>query len=106
MLLRRLLAAAGLVLAACATEPTGRADLLDFLHDGATPRDEVYLHLGEPSAQYENGRILAYRLKSDEGGYSAVAKRDDWSGTKFSLILVFDDSARLAKHSLVPVQSP
>ena len=35
---------------------------LNFLKDGSTMRHEVLEHLGEPTEQYEEGRIIAYRL--------------------------------------------
>ena len=90
-------------LAACAT-PVGRKDLLEFLADGVTRRDDVRLKLGEPSAQYEGARILAYRLATDDGGYVLVGQRDNWLGVQYSLILVFDDEAVLRRHSLVAVR--
>jgi hypothetical protein len=96
-----------LVLTACATEPVGRPDLLNFLNDGVTRREDVHLQLGEPSTMYEGSRILAYRLKKDgSGGYTLVGKRENWQGTLHSLILVFDEGGILKRHALVTVQSP
>jgi hypothetical protein len=95
----------GLVLAACSTPPIGHRDLLNFLRDGATRRDDVYLHLGEPSARYEDSGILAYRIGRDDGGYfSAGGSRADWSIAPWSLVLAFDSGGVLVRHSLVEVR--
>lgn len=51
----------------------GQRDLLDFLEDGRTTREDALLALGDPSASYETGRILTYRLARDDGGYFLVA---------------------------------
>jgi len=95
-----------ITLAACSTQPIGRKDLLEFLSDGVTRRDEALLKLGEPSAKYESSRILAYRLRKDEVGYVLLAHRDNWYGVQYSLILVFDDQGILNRHALVQVNSP
>jgi hypothetical protein len=47
-------------LAGCATAPKGRKDLLDFLADGVTRRDEVLARLGPTSARFEvSSRVIA-----------------------------------------------
>lgn len=92
-------------LGGCATAPIGKRDLLDFLQDGKTTREEVFVHLAEPSATFEGERILTYRLEEDEGGYSLLgARSQNWSG-KYSLVLVFDENGVLRRHSLVRVQA-
>jgi len=98
-------------LSACAgphvNRDIGRKDLLDFLSDGVTRREDVMLKLGEPSAQYEASRILTYRLGKDDTGYfPASGPRSDWSATPYSLVLVFDSAGVLARHSLVGVHVP
>lgn len=90
-------------LAGCAANPRGEADLLGFLQDGATRREDVYLRLGEPNAHYESGRILAYRLAKDEGGLYLITAVD-WPPKSYSLILVFDPQGLLSRHSLVQVR--
>jgi len=91
-------------LTGCATEPIGNKQLLDFLQDGKTSREEVILHLAEPSATFEGGRIVTYRLDEDTGGYTIQgAKGHGWSG-KFSLVLSFDEHGVLRRHSLVRVK--
>ena len=113
-LVRQVVAIVLLLLAACASEPVGHKDLLDFLSDGATRREDVQLKLGEPIARYESDRILAYRLSVDEAGYVLVKPRNlqvhnlinDWKGVRYSLILVFDQNGVLRRHSLVEVHAP
>ena len=94
------------LLAACATEPMGQKDLLDFLTVGVTRREDVHLKLGEPSGQYEGSRILAYRLAKDEAGYILVRGDTGWAGVNYNLILVFDADGILTRHSVVEVRSP
>jgi len=93
------------VLAACSTPPVGHQDLLAFLSDGLTRREDVLLKLGEPSARFEEARIVTYRLGRDDGGYfPAGGARSDWSAAPYSLVLVFDSNGILTRHSLVEVQ--
>ena len=95
------------LLTACSAPSVGHKDLLDFLSDGATRREEAILKLGEANAQYEGSRILTYRLGKDEAGYFLVrAPHSDWRATPYSLVLVFDSAGVLARHSLVEVQPP
>jgi hypothetical protein len=102
--IRRQAALLVFVLAACST-PVGHKDLLDFLSDGLTRREDVLLKLGEPSARFEESRIVTYRLGRDDGGYfPAGGPRSDWSAAPYSLVLVFDSNGILTRHSLVEVQ--
>jgi hypothetical protein len=94
------------LVSACATTPLGRADLLDFIEDGKTSREQTYLSLGEPTSLYEEGRILCFRLGQDGGGYFVVGKGWGWAGIKTSLIMAFDDEGVLSRHSLVQVKGP
>ena len=103
----------GLALAGCATTPEnkGSADLLDFLVDGQTPRAEVLLKLGQPSAKFEAEKILTYQLafSPKSGVYHVLARRTgpegwpNWSFANYSLVLVFDENGVLRKHSKVQV---
>jgi len=97
----------------CATpQPLkGRADLLDFLADGKTTREEAVLKLGQPSGRFERENILTYRLgfEPKSNGYYIVereAQRDGWptwTRARYSLVLVFDGAGVLRKHSRVEV---
>jgi hypothetical protein len=100
------LIAGAIVLAACVSAPVGRNDLLDFLRDGETRREEVRMRLGEPSAQYEGERILAFRLSKDSGGYVLIKPGNTWSGVGYNLMLAFDGEGVLQRHSLVEVRPP
>ncbi len=89
-----------------------KSDLLSFLGDGVTTREEVVLKLGIPSAQMEGEKILMYQLKVDENGkWRLVAPRWNpgtglraWSEGTCSLVLVFGENGVLQKHSLVVAQ--
>ncbi len=96
----------GISIAACTTQPLGRSDLLSFIRDGQTNREQTILSLGEPAALYEGGRILAFRLGKDDGGHFLVGKGAGFSSVKISLIMVFDDHGVLLRHSLVQVKAP
>ena len=101
-------------LVGCATTPPplkGRPDLLAFLSDGQTTKTDAISALGQPSGSFESQRILTYRLGLEprNNGYYLVEREagisgwPTWRGAKFSLVLVFDDSGVLRKHSLVKV---
>ena len=101
-----------LTLVGCATVPLkGRADLLDFLADGKTTREEVVLKLGQPSGKFERENILTYRLgfEPKNKGYCLVEREAQpdgwptWLRAKYSLVLVFDETGVLRKHTLVEV---
>ena len=94
------------LLGACASTPFGQPDLLTFIEDGQTTREQVFLTLGEPSATYEDGRILTFRLARDDGGYFLVEKAPGFRSVKYSLVLAFDDAGLLRRHSLVAIKAP
>ena len=101
------LGAAGL--SGCATHRVSEGDpqLLEFLMDGTTTREEIVLKLGAPSATFEQERILTYRLGGDEKqGYIIRTPPPNgvWVAVHYSLVLVLDGAGTLKKHSLVPVQ--
>jgi hypothetical protein len=89
-----------------------KSDLLGFLQDGVTTREEVVLALGIPSAQIEGEKILMYQLKADENGkWHLIAPRWNvntnlrtWSEGTCSVVLVFGANGVLHKHSLVMAQ--
>ncbi len=91
--------------------------LLAFLEDGKTTKKELLSRLEEPSAQFEGGRILTYRLDrkfkvvtpEDESSpsfwYGDPGKRLSlWKRARYSLVLVFDAGGVLQRHSLVRVR--
>ena len=102
-----------LSLVGCATAPPvkGRSDLLNFLTDGKTRKEEVLTTLGQPSGQFESQKILTYRLGYEPKSYGYyVVEREStpsgwpmWTLTQYSLVLVFDDAGVLEKQSLIKV---
>lgn len=88
----------------CASAPIGNKQMLDFIQDGLTTREEIFLHLAEPAATFEGGRIVTYRLHEDESGYILLKNASKgWTG-KYSLVLVIDERGVLRKHSLVRIK--
>src|SRR5271155_5295161 len=76
-----------LMLVGCQTTPRGSQDLLDLLKNGVSRREDVQLKLGVPSAEYEESRILAYRLGKGKGGYIVVGRAKDWRDAPYRLVL-------------------
>ena len=111
---------AGLVIlvSGCATAPIPGAsrNLLGFLTDTTTTREQVILTLGQPSASFENDRILTYRIGQDpEQGQFVITPRlmltevrigqpSTWQEVRYSLVLVFDAQGVLKQHKLVTVR--
>lgn len=93
-------------LAGCVSVPVGQGDLLDFIHDGQTTKEDVLLKLGEPNALYEESRILTYRLSQDEKGWILLGPTKGWGEAFVNLVLVFDAQGVLRRHSQVKVRSP
>jgi len=85
------------------------SELLGFIQDSITTREEVLLRLGNPSARFEGEKILTYNLHADQKGkWHLVAPQINlttgfrtWSVGTCSLVLVFGDDGVLRKHSLV-----
>lgn len=94
------------ILVGCASLPPIPADknLLNIVAPG-TSQEAILLKLGEPSASFEQGRILTYRIGADDdNGYFLLDRQVRWTNTKYSLVLVFDEKGFLAKHTLVQVR--
>ena len=89
-----------------------KSELLAFIQDGVTTREEVVLKLGVPSAQFEEEKILMYQLHVDKAGkwhltapqVSATTGFRQWQPGTCSLVLVFGGNGILRKHSLVEAQ--
>lgn len=95
-------------LSGCSTPiPGATPELLSFLQTGQTTREQVLLKLGQPSAAFEQERILTYRIGEDprQGRYVVSPKAAlPWQQVRYSLVLVFDAQGRLEKQSLVTVE--
>jgi hypothetical protein len=96
------------VLGGCATMPSPVPPENNLLYNVVaigTSREAVLLKLGEPSASFEAGRILTYRIgEGGVNGYFLLDRQVSWTNTKYSLVLVFDEKGILTINSLVPVR--
>jgi len=82
-----------------------RQDLLNFVIDGRTTCGELHDHLGSPSASYESGRLITYRIAEDgQRRYSVFVGRN-WSGAKYSFVVTCGAEGIVTRHSLVNVKS-
>ena len=89
-----------------------KSELLAFIREGVTTREEVVIKLGIPSAQLEGDKILMYQLWADEAGkwhliapqVNATTGLRAWRKGVCSLVLVFGGDGVLQKHSLVKAQ--
>ena len=99
-----LLASLFLAILGCASNPVGNKQLLSFLQDGVTTREEIYLRLAEPNATFEGGRILTYRLDEDGSGYVLQKRVGRGFTGKYSLVLAIDEQDILRRHSLVRIK--
>ena len=89
-----------------------KSDLLSFIRDGVTTREEVVLKLGIPSAQIEGDKILMYQMRADDEGkwhliapsWNAFTGLRAWAWGTCSLVLVFGEDGVLCRHSLVTPQ--
>ncbi len=79
--------------------------LLQFVEDGKTTKQAVFLKLGQPSASFESEKVLTYRLGYDpKQGYYILDKAPiGWAGVKYNLVLIFDARDFLQQHSLVEI---
>ena len=97
----------GLLVSGCASaeKSTAGPDVLSFLQDGQTSREEIISHLGSPSRAIQNERFLFYRVGHDRGGYFVgELNHRRWADVRYSLVLVFDDAGVLKEHSIVSVR--
>jgi len=104
----------GLFLAACAGRNGAREDgtvrgLADLFLDGRTTRTDVRDKLGQPTAAFEQGRLLVYLVaRNKKEGFLPFPRevvRDaewesEWIDEEYSVVLVFDGDV-LQRHSLV-----
>ena len=83
------------------------------LRDGTTHRSEVVAEWGDPSAWFEQNRIMSYRL---DRAYAVVRAREGtgdappepcpacWFDVRYHLVLVFDSDGVLERHRLLRVR--
>ncbi|MEI8290717.1 MAG: hypothetical protein WCH99_14720 [Verrucomicrobiota bacterium] len=103
-----MLLALGLLVAGCVSPVPGASrNLLSFMQNGQTTRQEVILKLGQPSGSFEHEQILTYRIGEDKDqGYYLVSPKfmQPWQSVRYSLVLLFDDRGVLQKKNMVSVQ--
>ncbi len=86
-------------------EGIGRADLLDFLVDNSTRKQDAVLRLGAPSNSFEQQRILTWRIARADHGYAVQTDNSRlFVNADFSLVLVFGPDGILQRHALVPLK--
>lgn len=102
-----------LALLACAGHPPGNKDLLTFLEDGTTTKRVVTQTLGEPPHIWGNGDVWTYRIERDRDGFyiptnpdprGTPARDRPLDGTRYSLVLEFDQNGVLSRHALVDLK--
>ena len=104
-----------------------RQTLLPYLKDGKTTKQEIIERLGQPSRQFQGGRILTYRLgqlsecghwSCEDKGLRAIEAGVTWDkprpsrvdslrevyGGVYTLVLVFNEADVLRKHSLIQIR--
>ena len=94
---------AGLALCSCA-HPEGHKDLLAFLQDGTTTKNQVETRIG-PASTWGGGRVWTYRLGEATDGFYLSEKKSDWSDARYSLVLEFDPNGVLCHHALINVET-
>jgi len=101
----------------CSHVDTSVQKWFPFIEGGKTTKDEILLKLGEPSRQFEGGRILTYPMHfSQKEGFRVDYEREfiyhpRWfqrltlsiSKAEYNLILVFDDKKILSRYNLLKV---
>ena len=92
------------LLISCAS--TADKSRVTFLDRQAVNRQEVQSHLGEPSAAFEHGRVLTYRLSRSGKGYGADPRQSGWEGVTYDLVVEFDEHDMVRKHTLVTIRTP
>jgi hypothetical protein len=79
----------------------GHKDLLSFLQDGTTTKNEVETRLG-PASVWGNGRIYTYRVGEKAEGFYLSPTKEEWLA-RYSLVLAFGPNGVLRRHALIDV---
>jgi hypothetical protein len=99
------------LLAGCGT-PTPPSSLigppvdLGFIRDGSTTKSDCLQRLGTPSKTIvttTGGEVLTFWVGQDQTGLRAVASWTTFEPVRYSLVLSFDATGVLSRHSLVKV---
>jgi hypothetical protein len=95
-----------LLLIACAQQKFYVNDIalqqkwMPFLEDGKTTKREIEQTLGQPTSQYEDGKIWAYSIELREARAGTIGISESYVG-RYSVVLVFDEKNMLKRHSLL-----
>jgi len=87
-------------------EVTDNLEIISFVEEGETTREEVLLRLGTPSSHFDKQRILTYQIAQD-GSVFWPRMSPQSPALKYgapnllSLVLVFNDQGVLERHSIV-----
>ena len=94
---------AGLGVSSCA-HPEGHKDLLAFLQDGTTTKNDVETRIG-PASVWGGGGIWTYRVGEATEGFFLSEKKSGWLDARYSLVLEFSRNDVLRRHALVNVET-
>jgi hypothetical protein len=76
-------------------------ELLLFIRNDQTTRQEIENRLREPHKVFEGGRISTYLIGENDEGYSVV---NHYEVAIYHLVLVFGSDEVVKKHSLIQVR--
>ena len=94
----------GLLLAGCAHKASAlRHDVTDLFGDGTAKRADVMLRFGLPSHTYEDGRVFSYRFVVRNSRSYQLTPMHVYVDSTYNLVIVFDESGAVRRHSLVHV---
>ena len=93
----------GLGVSSCA-HPEGHKDLLTFLQEEATTKNDVETRMG-PASVWGDGRIWTYRIGEATEGFFLSEKKSGWLDARYSLVLEFNHNDVLHRHALVNVET-
>jgi hypothetical protein len=100
-------------LGACASQPKTRLVQLEFLQANKVSRASVDEHLGQPSASFNQDRVVTYRLSRTDQGYLVAPPRIasskvplDWQGITHDLVLAFDEAGMVSEYRLIEIHQP
>lgn len=89
-----------MILVACTGPQTTRpstasvGSIGQYLDNGTSTKESIRKYFGEPSRQFEDGRLWTYRIYQDRKGYR-ISRSSSWGSANRSLILVFSSTEQL-----------
>jgi hypothetical protein len=92
------------VVEGCASTPKYRTNPLAFLDQPTVSRQDVVSRLGNPSAEFEQARVLTYRLSRCKNGHVVDKPTRDWEGIECDLVIVLDAGDIVQRHKLIEIR--